>query len=80
MQRTTVPSGERKRFLERLRTRRDHYTQAGCRYWVFEDIQLPGRFIEFVEAGEEKALIEAIEASPERHVDAGRVYRETELT
>jgi hypothetical protein len=79
LQRTAVPSAERQRFLERFASRRSHYEQAGCRYWVFEDAQLPGTFLEFIEAGEEQALVAAIAASPERHVDAGRIYREAAL-
>ncbi len=79
MQRTAVPVTERKRFLERVATRREHYEQAGCRYWVFEEMQIPGAFLEFVEAGDERTLVDAIGAAPERHLDAGRIYREAEL-
>lgn len=78
MQRTAVPLGERKRFLERVVVRRGHYEQAGCRYWVFEETQVPGAFLEFIEAGDERTLVEAIGAIPERHLDAGRIYREAE--
>ena len=45
MQRTIVPQSERKKDLERLRAKRDHYKRANCRFWVFEEAGLPGAFL-----------------------------------
>jgi hypothetical protein len=80
MQRTIVPHGERKRYLERLRLKRDHYKRANCRFWVFEESALPGAFLEFMEAESADALSAALTSAPDPVVDAGRVYQEVELS
>ena len=38
VQRTLVTPPERKKFAERLKRNREHYAQANCRYWVFEEL------------------------------------------
>jgi hypothetical protein len=40
--RTLVRPVDRPKFLERLRAKEQHYTAAGCRFWVFEEAALPG--------------------------------------
>ena len=50
IQRTLVTPPDRVKFAERLERKRDYYTQAGCRYWVFEESGLRGSFLEFTEA------------------------------
>jgi hypothetical protein len=79
MQRTIVTPGERDRFLERARQRRGHYTARGCRYWVFEEAELPGAFIEFTESEDQAALTAALAGAPEPLIDPARLYQEVEL-
>ncbi len=78
LQRSIVPAGERKKFMERLRARRAYYEGAGCRFWVFEESGLPGALIEFVEAADRSTLDSALAGAPDHIVDAGRVYQEME--
>jgi hypothetical protein len=79
MQRTIVTPGERDRFLERARQRREHYTARRCRYWVFEEAGLAGAFIEFAESDDQAALTAALAGAPEPLIDPARVYQEVEL-
>lgn len=80
LQRTIVPHSERERFLERARMLEAHYAAANCHYWLFEDAQLTGAFIEFVEGADTAALAAAHAATPEpAGVDPTRIYREVEL-
>jgi hypothetical protein len=79
MQRTIVTPAERDRYLERARLSREHYASRQCRYWVFEDADLPGAFIEFAEAGDAAALTAALAGAPDRIVDPTRVYQEVAL-
>jgi hypothetical protein len=78
LQRSIVPAGERKRFMERLHTRRAYYQTAKCGFWVFEESGLPGAVIEFVEAADRETLESAIAGAPDHIVDAARIYREVE--
>lgn len=80
MRRSIVPHGDRKKFLEKLTARRAYYTGAHCRFWVFEESDLPGAFMEFVEADDADALAKAIAAAPDPVVDAVRIYEEVELS
>ena len=41
---------------------RTHFQSRGCQYWVFEDADLPGAYIEFAEAADANTL-EAAHAS-----------------
>jgi hypothetical protein len=80
LQRTVVPQGDRERLLARARTLRSHYDAAQCHYWLFEDAELRGAFIEFVEAPDAGVLIAAQRASPHPvGVDPTRVYKEIVL-
>jgi len=79
IQRTTVPSSERKKYFERLEKVSSHYAAANCRFHVFEEQSLPGAFIEFVEADDETTLTVANANSPHRILDPGRVYHEREI-
>lgn len=78
--RAIVTVAERKRYLEKLKARKAHYTAAGCNFWVFEEVGLPGAFIEFTESTESKKLAEAHEAALDPILDAGRIYKEVELS
>lgn len=79
LQRTLVPRADREKYFERVRRKRDHYQAAKCRFWVFEEASLPGAFIEFFEADDAEVLARAHAASPERVIDAARVYTQTEI-
>lgn len=79
LQRTLVPRGDRERFFERMRRKHDHYTRAKCKFWVFEEVDLPGAFIEFFEATDTATLARAHATAPDAVLDAGRVYTEVEL-
>ena len=80
LQRTIVPPQDRNKYLERLRNKRDYYTRAKCRFWAFEEAGLPNAFLEFFEADDPRTLAAAHEAAPDAASDAGRVYREVELS
>ncbi|HEV7705789.1 MAG TPA: hypothetical protein VGO46_15940 [Gemmatimonadaceae bacterium] len=80
LQRSIVPAGERKRFMERLHARRAYYETAKCGFWVFEESGLPGALIEFVEAPDRDTLETALAGAPDHIVDAARIYREVEST
>ena len=79
LQRTLVPRADREKYFERVRRKRDHYQAAECRFWVFEEASLPGAFIEFFEADDAEILARAHAAAPDRVIDAGRVYTQTEI-
>lgn len=79
MHRATVPVGDRREYLARLRMRRDHYTSNGCNFWAFEEAGLQGAFIEFTEASDERTLKAAHAALPTRAGDVARIYREVEF-
>jgi len=50
MHRKIVPPPERKKYMERLRAKRDYYGRANCRFWACEETGLQGAFLEFFEA------------------------------
>jgi hypothetical protein len=79
LQRKIVPQSERAKYLARVRTRRDYYERAGCRFWICEENDLPGAFIEFTEAADRKVLSAAHASAPEPLLDARRVYQEVEF-
>jgi hypothetical protein len=78
-QRSVVVASERSAFVRRLRSRRDHYIAAGCNYWVFEEKELPGAFLEFIESKDAKTLERALAQAPERGPGGARIYEEVEL-
>ena len=77
MRHTVVPSGDRDAFRTRSREARTHYTSAGCRYWVYEEDDLHGAYVEFFEAPDKETLEKA-------HLTAkqppSRLYIEVDLT
>jgi|HubBroStandDraft_5_1064220.scaffolds.fasta_scaffold1405070_2 hypothetical protein len=80
MQRTIITPPERSRFLARARELRAHYQAAGCHFWVFEERDLSGAFIEFAEGptAEQLAIAHASATEPLLR-DPHRIYREVEL-
>ena len=79
LQRSIVPRSERAKYMHKLRARRAYYTNAKCRFWVFEETDLAGAFIEFIEAEDPALLAKALAEAPESLVDASRIYQEVEL-
>ena len=79
LQRTVVPAGERKKFLAKMQARHAYYAGAKCQHWVFEEADLPGAFIEFIEAPDGETLAGVLAAAPDPVVDRGRIYTEVEL-
>ncbi len=79
LQRTIVTPAERGRFLDRARVQRDHFSSHACRYWVFEESELPGAFIEFTESGDLRALTAALAGAPDPVLDPTRIYEEVAL-
>lgn len=79
IQRSVVPLADRKKFLGKLRARRTYYTGANCRFWAFEESDLAGAFVEFIEAGDAATLSRALAAAPEQMLEQARIYQEVEL-
>ena len=79
IQRSIVPASDRKKFMEKLRARLAYYSAANCRFWVFEEIELTGAFMEFVEAEDAETLAKALAGAPDHVVDPARIYEEVEL-
>ena len=80
IQRTIVPPTERKRYLEKAKLRKAYYTRAKCSFWVFEEADLTGAFIEFTEAPSVPELAAAHAAAPSGIIDKARIYEEVELS
>ena len=79
IQRSIVPLSERKKYMTRLRARKVYYQGANCTFCVFEEADLAGAFIEFIEADDPAVLAKALQEAPESLVDASRIYQEVEL-
>lgn len=79
IQRTTIPPGERARYLARLAERAAHYEAANCRFWVFEDPGLRNAFAEFTLADDSATLEAAVAAAPEPGSGPLRIYQQVEL-
>ena len=77
MRHTAVPSGDRDAFRTRAREASSYYAGAGCRYWVYEDGELPGAFVEFFEAPDKDALTRAHGGTKQ---PPSRLYVEVDLT
>jgi hypothetical protein len=78
--RTLVTPPERERFQAQLRRKRDYYAKANCQFWAFEEAELPGAFLEFVEAADRETLTRAHEDAPDPVINPNRVYMEVELS
>jgi hypothetical protein len=77
--RRIVTPGDRKKYLERSRARRDYFKRANCNFWLFEEAALPGAFVEFTEGPSREVLDAALADAPEGGGDPNRVYQEVEL-
>ena len=78
-QRLVVPPADRDKYMERVRRRRDYFTRSKCQYWLFEEVDLPGAFTEFIEAADVATLTNALEGEPDKNIGAARVYKELPL-
>ena len=56
---------ERAAYLQTLAARRERAAAASANFWVFEQLDRRGRFLEFVETGSAEALESAITAVAE---------------
>jgi hypothetical protein len=88
LNRTIVPLPDRERFMTRARALKSHFQSRGCQYWVFEDKDVAGAFIEFAEGKDADLLVRAFSDAPEPHEGADgepvppvpeRIYREVSL-
>ena len=77
--RTIVTPPEREKYFARSRARAEWFKRANCNFWVFEEVNLPGAFIEFTEGPSRAVLTAALAEAPEGGGDTGRVYQEVEL-
>jgi hypothetical protein len=55
-----------------------HYERARCRFWLFEETDLPGAYIEFVEASDTATLAAAVDGAPHAYSEAVRIYQQVE--
>jgi hypothetical protein len=77
---TVVPAPERAEFKDRARRSRGHYAGRGCHYWLFEESQMPGAYVEFFEAKDRETLLAAHGDAPAPIPESARLYLEVELT
>ena len=77
--RRIVTPGDRARYLEGARKRREHFERSGCNFWIFEEAGLPGAFVEFTEGPSRPTLAAALAGAPEGGGDPARVYEQVEL-
>jgi hypothetical protein len=75
---TKLSPDERVPFIDRARARRGHFRDAGCNYWLFEQADTPGAFVEFTEGPDEPTLRSAHESAPEPELEVS-LYVEVEL-
>lgn len=65
IERTAIPSSDRERYMATLRAKAAHFRAAQCRFWVFEDAEVRGSFVEFTEGDDVETLGMAYCALPE---------------
>lgn len=79
MRQTVVPAHERDDFRARARRSLAHYTGRGCHYWLFEDADVSGAYVEFFESHDRDSLVRAHRDAPEP-LESARLYLEVELS
>ena len=79
MRHTNVPAAQRAEFRARARRSHQHYTGRGCHYWLFEESQRPGAYVEFFEAQDRDTLERAHDDAPVPAAESARLYVEVEL-
>ncbi len=78
-QRSIVPLPDRAQYLQRVRARRSYYRGANCRFWLFEETDLAGAFLEFIEAADRETLAAALAGGPDDVLEGARIFGEVEL-
>ena len=79
LHRSIVPLPERAHYLQRVRARRSYYRAANCRFWLFEERDVAGAFLEFIEAADSVTLTAAVAGGPDELLGAARIFGEVEL-
>jgi hypothetical protein len=79
MRQSRVPASERGTFAARARAAGEHYTAAGCNYWLFESADERGAYVEFVEARDPETLARAHDAAGPDGAASTPVYVQVEL-
>lgn len=79
IRRSIVPLADRKKFLQKVKARRNYYVGAGCKFWMFEESDLSGAFVEFIEADDAKTLSKALADSPDQPAEGVRIYEEVDV-
>ena len=77
--RIVIPAPDRPRYLEAMRGRQQHYKRAECNFWLFEEKDLPGAFLELTEGRDGASLLQAIATAPDASPHPARIYQEVEL-
>ena len=77
--RIVIPAPDRPRYLDSIRGRQQHYQRANCNFWLFEEKDLPGAFLEFTEGKDGKSLAEALATAPDGSPHPPRIYQEVEF-
>ena len=80
MRHSIVPVGSRDEFRELAVRAKSHYSGSGCHYWLFEEVSLPGAYVEFFEAGDPETLQRAHRGAPEPIAQSARMYVEVQLS
>jgi hypothetical protein len=71
MRRVIVPARDRARYLEALARRKRIFDRAGCNFWVFEEAEITGAFVEFGEGKSRDALGAALAAAADADAAVG---------
>lgn len=71
MSERVVSQSDRAAYLLSLAVRRESAATASAHFWVFEDENVPGRFLEFVEAASAEVLARAVDATLARAATHG---------
>lgn len=79
MHRVTVPTRDREKYLRQVSERARHYLEANCRFWVFEDSEMRGAFVEFVEADSADILLDAHKDAPGQILEPRPIYNKVEI-
>lgn len=79
IRRSIVPVADRKKFLQKVKVRRTYYVNASCKFWMFEESDLSGAFVEFIEADDAKTLAKALAESPDQPAEGVRIYEEVDV-
>jgi hypothetical protein len=80
MRHTIVPPPDREAFRVKARRAQAHYADAGCHYWLFEEVSMAGAYVEFFEAHDPDTLQRAHRGAPDPRTESARMYVEQDLS